>query len=386
MEATWPQNSLGLYVHIPFCRRKCPYCDFYSVTFADQAQLQAYTERLCFEISACSEDYRGKPVDSIYFGGGTPSLLKPAQIGTVINTMASRFTLLKDLEITMEINPATVNRSSLEACKTAGINRVSLGLQSLQDKELRVLGRIHSAAAARKAITAADAAGFHNLSFDLIYGIPGQTITAWMQTLQEAVSFQPQHISIYLLQLESQVPMARAIARGELVLPAEEDIEAMYYQAIDYLHDKGIVQYEISNLALDGYLCRHNLRYWQFGEYLGFGAAAVSRLGGRRWMNAADVDAYMAGGPNRAEAAQIVLEDMEPRQQAQEAIIMGLRLTNGLNVEAFRRRFGISLLQEFRPVVERFTSSGLLELDHGWLRLTKAGLLVSNQVLCCFVE
>jgi len=386
MESGWPQDSLGLYVHIPFCRSKCPYCDFYSVVCNDQAQLQAYTERICAEILTCPKQYRIKPVDSIYFGGGTPSLLTPAQINTIIDAIAACFTFSKEPEITMEMNPATINQVTLKAYQTAGINRVSLGLQSLQDKELRVLGRIHSAADAKEAVEAARAVGFHNINLDLIYGIPGQTITDWMQCLERAVDYQPNHISMYLLQLENQVPMSRAIAQGELALPEDAEVEAMYYRAIDYLHDKGIVQYEISNFALDGYACRHNMRYWQFGEYLGFGSAAVSRMGSLRWMNVADLKVYMSRGQNRTKPEQIVLEDMNPRQQAQEAMIMGLRLTTGVNIAAYRKRFGTGLLQEFLHLAERFISSGLLELDNGWLRLTKPGYLLSNQVLCCFVE
>lgn len=382
MKSEWPLGSLGLYLHIPFCRQKCSYCDFYSVPGASLEQLAAYVECLCAEIAAISSIDRAVPVDSIYFGGGTPSLLQSAQIGLLLDAIASRFSLTGDAEITMEVNPATVDGKAWPAYKHAGINRISLGLQSLHNNELAVLGRIHSARTARETILALSAAGFDNISFDLIYGIPGQTMAAWMQTLREAAGYSPQHVSMYLLQLDAHVPLAESIVCGKLALPGEEIIETMYYQGIDYLQQQGLVQYEISNLASPGYACRHNLRYWQCGEYLGIGAAAVSCRGGRRWMNAADLQVYMSGG---SQAPQVILEDMDPRQQAAEAIILGLRLRKGINIEAFSRRFGFDIMQHHQELVQRLISSRLLELEHGWLRLTKRGFLLSNQVLCHFV-
>ncbi len=384
MKAGWPQHSLGIYVHIPFCRKKCSYCDFYSVTGLGHAELEAYTNRLCNEIAACPAAYRTKPVDSVFFGGGTPSLLTPTQINRMIQTLASSFHLQQDAEITMEANPATVDLNSLVGYRQAGINRISLGVQSLQDSELQTLGRLHSANTAAEAITAARAAGFDNLSLDLIYGIPGQTKHSWMETLTAVAGYLPRHISIYLLQLDDEVPMAQAIARGELAQTEEEECEAMYFTALDYMGHRGLKQYEISNLAEPGYSCRHNLRYWHFGEYLGFGAAAVSRLGNRRWMNRPDLDEYMSGDCGNV-PGQLLLEKMDPREQAVEAVIMALRLHEGVNLADYKRRFGIDLMQMYKSEIEMFISQGKLELEHGWLRLTKAGIMVSNQVLCGFV-
>jgi oxygen-independent coproporphyrinogen-3 oxidase len=385
MESDWPQESLGIYVHIPFCLRKCAYCDFYSVSGAGPVELEAYTARLCLEIADCPVENRSEPVDSIYFGGGTPSLLTPAQLGRVIEALASSFNVQPHSEISMEANPATVDRDSLRAYRDIGINRISLGVQSLQDQELHVLERLHSVASAREATKAARLGGFKNLNLDLIYGIPGQTITSWMETVREAVSFEPEHISMYLLQLDEETPLARAIAAGNLQAPADEECEAMYYQALDYAQHMGLQQYEISNLAMPGRQCRHNLRYWQFGEYLGFGAGAVSRIKGRRWMNRPDLDLYMLD--NKANMKrQLLLEEMSPRQQATEAVIMGLRLTEGLNLDIINQRFGLDLLSAYETEIEKNIIQGSLELEHGWLRLTKAGIMVSNQVLCGFVE
>lgn len=385
MENRWPQESLGIYVHIPFCLRKCSYCDFFSVSGAGTSELEFYCSRLCQEISNCPDHYRDKPVDSIYFGGGTPSLLTPKQIGLIVETLALQFHLNREIEITMEANPATVDQKALAEYRQAGVNRISLGVQSLNDLELAALGRIHTAAAAHQAVAAAQAAGFDNLSLDLIYGIPGQTINSWLGTLTEAVSYQPQHISLYLLQLDTEVPMAKSIALGDQVLPEEEESEEMYYEAIDYLQNRGINPYEISNLALPGYTCRHNLRYWHFGEYLGFGAGAVSRLKSRRWMNAPDVEPYLSAD-KVSSTRQLLLEDMNDRKQAVEAAIMGLRLTSGLHLNQFKRRFGIDFMEMHQDQIELFKQRGWLELEHGWLRLTKAGIMVSNRVLCEFVD
>lgn len=382
METSWPQDTMGIYVHIPFCIRKCSYCDFFSVTGADYYLRQDYALKLRQEIMNCPDSYRDKPVDSIYFGGGTPSLLTPKQIGSMVEGMAQQFHFSRDIEITMEANPATVDHRSLAEYHQAGVNRISLGVQSLNDRELAALGRIHTAAAARQAITAAQAVGFDNLNLDLIYGIPGQTISSWLGILAEALNYQPQHISMYLLQLDGEVPMVQAIARGEQVLPGEEESEAMYYEAIDYMQRRDVRPYEISNLALPGYSCRHNLRYWHFGEYLGFGAGAVSRLKSRRWMNAPDLKLYLSA----TRARSVLLEDMSVRKQAAEAAIMGLRLRSGLHLPLFKRRFGIDFMEMYQDQIEIFTQRGWLELEHGWLRLTKAGIMVSNRVLCEFVD
>lgn len=385
MTTSWPQHSLGIYVHIPFCRRKCSYCDFFSVTGADDYMRQDYALRLCREISDCPQHFSDKPVDSVYFGGGTPSLMTPQQIGLIVENLAQKFHLQTDIEITMEANPATVDKKTLAEYRQMGVNRLSLGVQSLIDRELTVLGRIHSGTAAREAVLAAQAAGFDNLSLDLIYGIPGQTINSWLETLTEALNYQPQHISMYLLQLDKQVPMAKAIDRKELLLPEEEESEAMYFEAIEYMQRRGLEPYEISNLAMPGYACRHNLRYWHFGEYLGIGAGSVSRIAHRRWMNAPDLDSYMSAA-SASSAARLLLEEMDHRQQAAEAVIMGLRLTDGLNLDDFKRRFGLDLMRLYQSHIRAFIERGCLELEHGWLRLTKAGIMVSNQVLCGFVE
>lgn len=381
MESVWPLGSLGLYLHIPFCRHKCFYCDFYSVPGASLKQLAAYTGSLCAEIATVKDGNGAVPVDSIYFGGGTPSLLPPLQIGGVLDAIAKRFSLAKNIEITMEANPGTVNKEIWADYRLAGINRISLGVQSLNDKELAVLGRKHSAGLVRETVAALRKAGFDNISLDLIYGIPGQTMAAWGQTLKEVALLGPEHLSMYLLQLDEQVPLAKSIACGKLALPEDEAIEAMYYGGLDYLEGQGLAQYEISNLAFPGYACRHNLRYWLCGEYLGLGAGAVSCLGGRRWMNAADLEAYMSGDNQ----SRITLEEMTPAQQAQEAIILGLRLRKGIDIKAFNERFGFDIIECHHDIVGCLTKSGLLESEYGWLRLTKRGFLLSNQVLYRFV-
>jgi oxygen-independent coproporphyrinogen-3 oxidase len=373
--------NVALYVHMPFCRRKCSYCSFVSYQNRE-ADISAYIEALKREMAV---RIAGRKLSTIYFGGGTPTLLSSDQVTDVLSTIHRLCIVDGEAEITMEANPGTVTMPYLGELKKMGINRLSLGVQSLNSSELDMLSRIHSAAEAREAVYMARDAGFRNLNIDLIYGLPGQSSTDWQHTLDETVKLNPEHLSLYPLTLEGDEPMSLAIERGELP-SIDADIAAANYElAEDVLAAHDYQHYEISNWAKEGYKCRHNLVYWQQLPYIGVGVAAHSYLGGHRLANTRDLDAYINAFKDKRFPALEMDEEISSELQCSEAVILGLRLEQGIDMEAIRNRFNIDLLSRFAQQVSTLTSLGLLECGDRHLRLTRRGRLLGNEVFWQFL-
>ncbi|MEK7354373.1 MAG: radical SAM family heme chaperone HemW [Chloroflexota bacterium] len=373
-------NAIALYLHIPFCRRKCNYCSFVSYE-CRQADIAVYLKALKAELAQCAD---GESVSSIYFGGGTPSLLTAEQVGDLLTTIRSLFAVDKAPEITIEANPGTVDKAYLTAIRRLGVNRLSLGVQSLNDRELSLLGRIHSASEARQAVQYARSAGFDNLNLDLIYGLPKQSLSGWRQTLEEAIALKPEHFSLYGLTLEEGTPLWRTIEENveENILQAiDPDLSAEQYElAEDLLAASGYRHYEISNWAKPGYHCRHNLAYWQNRAYLGVGVAAHSCLNGHRLANTGDINKYMMTLAENLPFLPEMDEEIGAELELAETVILGLRLDEGVRVTDIKDRYGIDVLSYYHKQIEEMAEAGLLESSQGCLQLTRRGRLLSNEV------
>ena len=324
-------------------------------------------------------------VHSIYFGGGTPSLLSPEQVREILSTVYSLFAVEAGAEVTLEANPGTIDRRYLTAVKAIGINRLSLGVQSLDDNELALLGRIHTASEARAAVRLARDAGFTNLSFDLIYGLPNQALAGWRKTLDDVIDLNPEHISLYPLTLEDRVPLRLAIERGEIP-QIDPDLTADQYElAQDMLQEHGYNHYEISNWAKEGYECRHNLVYWHNLPYLGAGVAAHSYIDGHRLANTADLDSYLNAFSGNLLPARELDEEIGPELKLSETVILGLRLSEGIGLDDIKRRFGVDLLRHYERQINETAASGLLEYSGRRIRLTRRGKLLGNEVFWRFL-
>ncbi|KAB0670507.1 radical SAM family heme chaperone HemW [Oryzomonas sagensis] len=376
-----------LYLHIPFCRRKCPYCAFVSQE-STTADLDGYAHTLLAEMGLAAHAFRAeRPLESVYFGGGTPSLIAPPLIDRILKRAGELFGLDREAEITLEANPGTVDRERLAAFRSAGVNRLSLGVQSFHDPLLKALGRIHSAVAAREAFLAARAAGFTNIGIDLIHALPGQTIGMWRSELEQALALGPEHISVYGLTVEEGTPFALRYGAESPFLPDEDLAVAMFEEADDVLTAAGYEHYEIANYALPGRRSAHNSGYWHRDGYLGLGCGAHSFLRegyGVRFGNPADLDAYagtIAQGrlPHGAELSLT-------RQDAMaEFMFLGLRMADGIGADGFRQEFGIGLDETFEAALAKLTAMGLLEPAGNRVRLTRRGMLLSNQVFAHFL-
>jgi oxygen-independent coproporphyrinogen-3 oxidase len=378
---------VSLYLHIPFCVQKCRYCDFNSVAVAPFS-LEEYADLLIREM-ALRAAMLDAPVTAttLYLGGGTPSLLAPVLVARLVEAAEYHFHLTADAEVTLEANPGTVTAATLGGYRTAGVNRLSLGVQSLDDRFLALLGRVHTAAEAGQAVALARRAGFDNLGIDLIHSLPGQTLGQWQETLREAVALDPEHVSAYGLSIEEGTPFAASMARGELDLPDEEESVRMIETTRDTLAAAGFEPYEIANFARPGRRSRHNQVYWRRGSYLGFGAGAHSFLAsgwGVRWHNPPELTAYRStiatGVP--AELDRTVLTEQEARS---EFMFLGLRLLEGVSDAAFHTAFGLGLAEAWPTEIDAQIAAGLLESDGDRLRLTRSGLLLANRVFAAFV-
>lgn len=375
---------MGIYIHIPFCLHKCDYCDFYSLPIVDPVILENYTRSVIKELKRQAASI-SSPCGSIYLGGGTPSLLLPQQVERIVNSVFDNYQAGSELEISMEVNPATVNLEDLKGLRGAGVNRLSVGVQSFADIELKTLGRMHGGYEAEATLRDVVKAGFNNFNIDLIYGLPGQTQSSWLENLSLAMKFNPQHISSYLLQLDESTPMARKVKAGIINLLDDELESKLYYTTLDFLAEQGYYHYEISNFARPGYECRHNLLYWQAQEYLGIGCGAVSFINRQRNLNQADVNHYIADMLADLPLQIEILETMTPRQLVADAIILGLRLTGGIKREEFRDRFGIDIMEEYRDVIKTCQVQGLLEIENDRIYLAKRAYFLSNQVFIQFM-
>ncbi len=376
---------VGLYIHVPFCIAKCLYCDFTSYPVRDR-EVKVYLDSLIREINLYGSTLAGedKTISSVFFGGGTPTTLPPASFKKVLDQVRSSFSLTAGCEITAEANPGTVDSAGLDRLLEAGVNRLSIGVQSFNDSLLGVLGRVHSAAQAVEAVRLARKAGFDNLNLDLIFGIPGQSLHGWQETLDKAVELAPEHIAAYGLQLEEGTPLARAASCGEICACPEEDEIIMYRSAVESLTAQGYQHYEISNFARPGRTCAHNLVYWLNRPYLGLGPAAHSFIGGYRFSNCASLERYS----DRLSREEYPVENktrLSAEDQMSETMFLGLRLISGVDLDLFHKRFGKRAEDVYRREVEGLVKKGLLEMRGGYLRLTGKGLPLANIVFREFV-
>jgi oxygen-independent coproporphyrinogen III oxidase len=377
-----PLSSLaqpaGLYIHIPFCREKCAYCDFYSIT--DHLLIDRFVAALKQE-AAMTLSEKGLTVDSLYIGGGTPSILKEDQIIGIINFIYNQANIYINSEITIEVNPESVRHEWLKAVREAGANRVSIGIQSFDDKALSFLGRIHSVSQGREAVAAARAAGFDNVGLDVIYGFPGQTRAGLEADLKQAIALGPEHISCYMLTIEPGTPLEGALRRKAFQPLPDSRQGDLFLAAAEVLTGNGYLHYEISNFARGPETrARHNTKYWQRVPYVGLGPAAHSYSGSARSWNVRDVTAYvesLSGGrlPRLSE------EVLTVRQKMMEALYLGLRLADGLEIDAFNREFAVDFQALFAPVLQEHLSAGLMEMAQGRCRLSTRGMLFHETIV-----
>ena len=380
-----------LYIHVPFCRAKCRYCAFHSVPLgrhvkpAECAALRDYVDTLFMEMAIWGDRLGPKKVSSIFIGGGTPSLLPPRILDLLLEKAAACFHVEKGAEITMEANPESlVNAAQAAACLRAGVNRISLGVQSLDDAMLRVLGRAHHGGDVLRTVSAVRDAGCVNLNLDLMWALPGQSVRHWLNTLKEVLRLRPDHISAYALTLEEGTPLEKEVSRGRLSLPEEREQSLMFLEGAAQLESAGYLHYEISNFARMGFACRHNVGYWEGREYLGLGPSATSTLGDRRWTNPADQQVWTEAVAQRrlGEHAEV----LTPEVRVLELIMLRLRTARGLRLKAYRQLTGCEFVPAHAKLVQALHENGLIRIRDGYLRLTRHGMLVSNSIISSIFE
>jgi oxygen-independent coproporphyrinogen-3 oxidase len=379
---------LGLYIHVPFCSSICNYCNFNRGLF-DPALKTRYVDALITEIrgrdyGASSATTVSNRADSIYFGGGTPSLLEPEEVRRIVGACRAAFELTGDDEVTLEANPETVSAERLAAYREAGVNRVSFGVQSFRDDELRRLSRLHGAARARDALREARRAGFVNISLDLMMWLPGQRLEEWLESVDQAIVEAPAHLSLYLLEVYPNAPLKEDMARARWSQAPDDDAAAMYIEAMERLEAAGYEQYEISNVAREGCRSRHNLKYWTDGEWVGFGCGAHSTRDGLRWKNVPSTEEYVARistGKSTAIETRRLSED----ERLGDALFTGLRLADGVDMTAIRGRYGVDVWDRYGRELEPFVHEGLLRRDGSKLWLTRQGMLLAHEVMAVFV-
>lgn len=377
MTAVKPQP--GLYIHIPFCLAKCAYCAFVSFpvrNFDTATYLAALYREIDFWGARSGVDEFG----SVFIGGGTPTILSPGELGELLAVLGDKFSIAADAEITMETNPNTVDLAKLRALLASGVNRLSIGIQSFNDQTLGLIGRTHTGAEGARAFRLAREAGFENLNLDLIYGLPGQTVEQWLDSLGEALALGPDHLSAYQLSIDPGSRFAERVARGTLLLPEDDQVAIMAERTLEVLGAGPLERYEISNYARPGYRCRHNLIYWHNEAYLGLGAGAVSNWSGLRIRNIEAPDLYcrrlLAGEVGWSEAEAL------PREASfRETVIMGLRLPEGIDLESLRKRFNLDLEDYYGDILRKLRGRGMIEIKGDRLRLTDVALPFANQVL-----
>ena len=375
-------DKAELYIHIPFCVRKCLYCDFLSFP-ADDAVKEKYVDALCEEIMCIGEERCKASLSSVFIGGGTPSILPGRDIERIMKCITDSFKLDEDAEITIECNPGTVDDEKLHIYRDCGINRISFGLQSADDGELKRLGRIHSYGDFVESYSKAVSAGFTNINVDLMSDIPGQTLSSWENTLRKVCSLEPApaHISAYSLIVEEGTPFWDMQEEGKLDIPEEDTDREMYHMTSRILSEYGYARYEISNYAQPGYECRHNVGYWTGIPYYGAGLDAASYYDHARYVNTDDMDSYLRDPA----ACHFLTERLGTDDLMSEFMILGLRMTKGVSFAEFQSRFGISLKEKYGHQAEGFIKDGLLEEKGGFLRLTDRGLDLANVVMRSFI-
>ena len=373
------KTPLGIYIHVPFCRSKCQYCDFYSLTTKDDRLMDDYLDAICAHVKEAGALAPGYKVDTVYFGGGTPSFFGADGMATILTAIRRSFDVLEDAEITFEANPDSVSDKLLRRLRGEGFNRVSLGIQCDNDEILKKIGRPHNYSQAVAAVQRIRKAGFKNLSLDLIYGLPGQTLTAWQDTLSRVLTLMPDHISCYGLKVEEGTPLYEY--KDFCNLPDDDTQADMYLSAVEMLRDRGFRQYEISNFARKGLYSRHNMKYWTGGEYLGFGPSASSDFAGKRFTTIRDLHGYISGIKKGGQVLEDV-QEIHHRERAGEYLMLRLRTNKGIGREEYERQY----LLPFDPIeqyMERCLDRGHAEYsaESGCWHLTPAGYLLSNSII-----
>jgi oxygen-independent coproporphyrinogen III oxidase len=373
--------ALGLYIHVPFCAAICNYCNFNRVLF-DADLKDRYVGAVLREIAEAGD---GSPADTIFFGGGTPSLLEPAEVAAIIDACRASFAIAPDAEITLEANPETTTTERLAGFRAAGVNRLSFGVQSFDDAELRRLSRLHTASRAEIAVTEARQAGFENISLDLMMWLPQQDVASWLRSIDTLIALGPEHASLYMLELYPNAPLREEMARAQWSQAPDDDVAAMYVEAMERLEGAGYRQYEISNVGRPGREARHNLKYWRDGEWHGFGPGAHSTRHGVRWKNVSSTEEYVSAV---ARGARLVTDErrLSEEERLEEALFTGLRLTEGVSMTAIRKRYGVDVWAKYGADLQPFADEGLLVYDGASLRLTRRGMLLAHEVMTVFIS
>lgn len=385
-------KKIEIYIHIPFCVKKCAYCDFLSCP-ADDKTKDRYVQALCREIEWSKDCLKEYLVDTVFIGGGTPSILEEKYIGQILDTLRSTARISDDAEITIECNPGTLTMEKLEAYKDAGINRISLGLQSANDEELKTIGRIHNFEEFKKSFNLARLAGFNNINVDIMSALPGQTLDSYKETLAKVITLNPDHISAYSLMVEDGTSLKEMVENKEVVLPSEDDEREMYYYTREFLERTGYKRYEISNYAKDGFECRHNIGYWKRVEYLGFGIGAASLFKGERFSNTSDINRYMhilekEDVMNADEVWKALNENIETltqKDEMEEFMFLGLRMTDGVSKSDFKKIFNCDIEAVYGNVIEKLANQNQIKEAGDLITLTDKGIDISNIVLANFL-
>ena len=379
-------NKPGLYLHIPFCERKCRYCDFLSFGCNESRILSEYAAALMKEIGIRAEKWRYREVDSVYIGGGTPSLLSPWDIGRLMDCLNDNFNITEDAEITIEANPATLSDEKMERYLRKGINRLSIGVQSFENSVLKVLGRIHDKNDAFYAFQRARKAGFDNINLDIMFGVPGQTMKMWKDTVRQCTFLRPEHISLYSLQIEEGTEMYDMVYRDGSLEPVPDVIDReMYHTALKMLRRAGYDHYEISNAAVPGRESRHNMKYWSYVEYMGIGLGASSFVEGSRFRNCSRMSDYIKAIKEDVEPVDVnSVEHYSATEEMGIFMFTGLRKTEGVDLNEFRQVFGKDLFSVYdRGMLERY--KGMLVLDGDRIYISERGMDISNRIMTEFV-
>ena len=382
MKAMKLRQPVGIYVHIPFCVRKCFYCDFNSGPAGESKRRR--------QLKALEQEIRNSPwrrasARTVFFGGGTPSELQLDELGRLVKALGDSFDLGGVTEWSIECNPGTVTTQSLSAYRQMGFNRISLGVQSFQDEYLKALGRVHVAAEARESVGWVRQAGFDNLNLDLIFALPGQSLQEWQADLDQALALQPEHLSLYQLTIEKNTEFGRLKDLGQFQETDDDSCADMYEMALDFTQEAGCQQYEISHFARPGRRCQHNWIYWRNQPYLGFGVSAASYLNGVRWTNCGDWESYAAAAPT-GRIPRDSQEELAPRQALAEEIMLGLRTAEGISIAEISGRYGIDAAQIYSSSIALLAQEGLIECSSDRISLTRRGMLLANSVCGEFLE
>ena len=368
----------ALYVHIPFCDHKCIYCDFYSIITTDN--IHPFLNSIKKEIKFYSDLYSSdRKFNTIFFGGGTPSLMEPEYIGEIINSLKDNYNISDNVEITIETNPGTVNKEKLKSFREIGINRISIGIQSFHEDDLKFLTRIHDRKTAIETVNHAKEVGFDNISIDLIFNLPGQTKEKWKEDLDMALGLPIKHISAYSLILERGTILNKMVLDKKVIMQDEDHDADLYEMTIDFMEENGFLQYEVSNFALPGYECRHNNAYWRYRDYLSFGTSAHSFVNGKRWWNFSSLKRYISEIEKKG-CAIAGSENVTKEQQFNEYVMLALR-SSGLDLSEFKNMFGTNWINEKYDYFKKLMNRKLVTIDEEHLRLTKSGYAVCDEIL-----